>query len=219
MASYAVTSAAAVKKSKSKPLSKQWFVNIRDHKPLVPPFMQFRFPGNLLIYAVWPILFPTFISLAILRLSLSSRASRRRVKTLEGEEAFKQRLVNVLARVEKDVEDVLVDIMNDPEAAVGDASDSDNDTPIASPTSDTNEDPMAIAGTEKRKNKKGPILTPVQRQCVAWLNTLPNLKKELVFINPTTNAHAVIISRDPARFPTHKDGEGVLRHWADHFVL
>lgn len=214
MASFAVTSAAVAKKAKPKPLSKQWFVDIKDHKPAVPPFLQFRFPGNLLIYLAWPILFPTFISLAILRLSLSSRASRRRIKLLEGEDAFKTRLVNVLAGMEKEVEDVLVDMMNDPGSAA-------RDDPAAAATTTTISASPATGASEAKdkKDKKGPVLTPVQRQCATWLNTLPNLKKEVVFIHPTLNAHAVIISRDPARFPAHKDGEGVLRHWADHFEL
>jgi len=54
---------------------------------------------------------------------------------------------------------------------------------------------------------------------VAALNALPQLKKELVYIPDVRNSHAPIIVRDVQNFEFHKIGEGVLRHWADAFVM
>lgn len=64
-----------------------------------------------------------------------------------------------------------------------------------------------------------PILLPVQREIIASLNTLPNLKKYVAYFPGLMNAHAVIVCRDVKRFEIHRKGEGVLNHWADHFVL
>ena len=53
----------------------------------------------------------------------------------------------------------------------------------------------------------------------AVLNALPQLKKERVFIPDVRNSHSVIIAQDIQNFKFHKIGEGVLRHWADSFVM
>lgn len=63
------------------------------------------------------------------------------------------------------------------------------------------------------------LLTELQLQLIRTLNTLPRLKKELVYLHPCPNAHGPIICRDPKRFPSHKVGEGVVRHWVDHFII
>ena len=75
------------------------------------------------------------------------------------------------------------------------------------------------AASKAQAEQKDLVLSDVQKKIVAWLNTLPGLKKELAFIHPVRNAHAVIISRDVKRFPSHRQGEGVIRHWADHFII
>jgi hypothetical protein len=53
----------------------------------------------------------------------------------------------------------------------------------------------------------------------AVLNSLPQLKKECAYIPNMRNSHATIIARDVENFEFYKIGEGVLRHWADAFVL
>ena len=77
--------------------------------------------------------------------------------------------------------------------------------------------------THSRQNKtktstQHPILTPLQRKIAAALNKLP-LKKEQVYIHSVRNSHAIIVCRDVKRFELHRQGEGVVRHWADHFIL
>lgn len=64
-----------------------------------------------------------------------------------------------------------------------------------------------------------PLLSDLQKRLVASMNQIPGLKKQLVFIDPVMNSHAIIVSRDVKRFKHHSIGEGVLRHLADHFVL
>jgi hypothetical protein len=76
------------------------------------------------------------------------------------------------------------------------------------------------ASTLRRlKEKEHPILNEHQHQIAAWLNTLPHLKKEIAFFPDVRMAHAIIISRDVKRFPTHRRGENVIRHWAEHLEI
>jgi hypothetical protein len=122
---------------------------------------------------------------------MSSRRSRSRIKLLEAEDPSAiQRLVHIVGQIEREVEDTVVDIVDDPAVS------------ISSPGS-----------------KESPRVTPSQRRMAAGLNKLPQLKKELVFIPDVRNSHATIIARDIQNFEFHKIGEGVLRHWADSFVM
>jgi hypothetical protein len=133
--------------------------------------------------------------LALVRLSISSRRSRSRIKLLEAEDpSATQRLVHIFGQLERQVEDIVVDIVDDP--------------------------PVSIPSPRWSKtSKKGPRVTPAQRRMAASLNALPQLKKELVYIPDVRNSHATIIARDIQNFEFHKIGEGVLRHWADAFVM
>lgn len=74
---------------------------------------------------------------------------------------------------------------------------------------------------EEAKQDQGmqPILSPAQKAAHQNLNSIPKLEKVLVYIHPVRNAHAIIVSRDVKRFELHRMGEGVIRHWADGFVL
>jgi hypothetical protein len=142
-----------------------------------------------------PILFPTFLSLVIVRLSISSYHSRSRIKLLETEDvSTTQRLIHVFAQLEREVEDIVVDMVDDPAGPA--------------PSEDT-----------VRVSEQSPPITPAQRRMVAALNALPQLKKERVYIPDVRNSHAAIIARDVKNFEFHKIGEGVLRHWADAFVM
>jgi hypothetical protein len=68
-------------------------------------------------------------------------------------------------------------------------------------------------------SKCAPKLTDAQRRMAESLNALPQLKKKLVFIDGVLNSHAVIIARDMQRFKSHERGLGVVREWANSFVL
>jgi hypothetical protein len=134
------------------------------------------------------------VSLAVIRLSISSRHSRSRIKLLEAEDASAtQRLVHIFGELERKVEDIVEDIVDD-----------------ATPNH-----PRESTKT----SKQSPRATPAQRKMAAALNALPQLKKELAYIPDVRNSHGTIISRDIQNFEFHKIGEGVLRHWADAFVM
>lgn len=96
--------------------------------------------------------------------------------------------------MEREVEDIVVDIVDDPSTSV--------------PSSNGNQISKIV-----------PRLNSAQRRMVAALNALPQLKKERAFIADVSNSHATIIARDVKNFEFHKIGEGVLRHWANAFIL
>ncbi|KAJ7504406.1 DUF676-domain-containing protein [Mycena galericulata] len=177
-------------------LSPAWFKTI---KPLpLPPFLTFRFPLNLVVYSTLPLLIPVLWSLAILRLSLATRSSRERIKLLENDESNREKLVHILARLERQVEDAVVDLIDNDAAG----------EPMTEPE----------RARESSSKKEAVILTPVQRRIAALLNRLP-IKKEATYFPNTRNSHALIICRDVKNFESHRAGEGVLRHWADSFII
>lgn len=130
------------------------------------------------------------LTLILTRVSISSYHSRSRIKLLESEDSATQRLAHVFAQLERQVEDIVVDMVDDSASA--------NSTQVS---------------------KMVPRITPAQRRMVAALNALPQLKKERAFIPDVKNTHGTVIARDVKNFKFHKIGEGVLRHWADAFIL
>ncbi|GBE86549.1 Putative lipase [Sparassis crispa] len=194
----------------------------------LPPALQCKFPYNVVIYAAIPIVLPVLLMLIISRLSLASRASRARVKLLEEDEKSNtKRLVHALAKMELGMESAMVELIDDsgtPSTTTSNLAISNPELGLGPPAL-TKEQTTASASTlhpdavPPTPAEQQVVLTELQLRLVAWLNTLPNLKKELVFIHPVRNSHAVIISRDVKRFEFHKRGEGVLRHWADHLTI
>ncbi|KAJ6493567.1 DUF676-domain-containing protein [Mycena vitilis] len=181
-------------------LSPSWFKSLKPSRPFLPPFLQFRFPLNLVMYTLLPLLIPVFMSLAIVRLSLAARSSRARIKLLENDASNTQKLAHILAQLEKQVEDAVVEFID---------SDAAGDTPVS--------DPERALGKTKPSQEQ-PILTPTQRRIAAWLNRLPIIK-ERAFFPKVLNSHAVIICRDVKNFEAHRLGEGVVRHWARSLIL
>jgi hypothetical protein len=83
----------------------------------------------------------------------------------------------------------------------------------------TKSNSTAISKSGSRK-KSMPVLKPSQARMVRSLNThLTRMKKYAAYIHPIRNSHGTIIARDVLRFDFHKEGEGVLRHWADGFIF
>lgn len=199
-----------------------------------------------LILGTVPILFPAFLTLVIIRLSLDTHSSRSRIRILEKDETYRERLAHVVGQLEKRVEDAVADYIEDPgDALVASSTSPTEHAPLSaetlaespenhdSPHSDSDSEPTptnkakrkcktktktSLSPTEKNTSKH-PTLTPLQIRIINSLNSLPNLQKHLAFIHPILNAHAVIIARDVARFPHHEQGRGVLRHMADGFVM
>ncbi len=115
------------------------------------------------------------------------------------------------------MESVVVDAFDSPGMESGPG------TPVPAlypPAEQQDKSSSTVSAAEAEGEKKPQIvLSEAQRRIVVWLNTLPGLKKELAFIHPAANSHGVIISRDVKRFPAHREGEGLIRHWADHFIV
>ena len=133
-----------------------------------------------------PILIPIGLSVALINFSLATRSSRARIRLLEQDES---KLAHYLRELEKDVEDIVVNLVDD-----------------SNPS---------FSGKHPPEH---PIITPLQRRMAASLNRLP-IKKERAYFPHVRNSHSIIVCRDVKRFEIHRRGEGVVRHWATSFIL
>jgi hypothetical protein len=143
------------------------------------------------VYALLPAIIPLAISILIIYLPFGAYNSRARIRLLEQDEANSEKLINVLAELERNVGDAVVDMIDNP-------------------------GPSDSASTKVSQDKS--ILTPLQYQIAVSLNKLP-IKKQLAYIQNVMNSHAIIVCRDVNRFEGHRAGEGVVRHWAASFSL
>ena len=202
-----------------------------------------QFPFQVAFISL-PLIIPTFFILATIRLSKSSKSSRQRIKLLEGDENLRENaLVHAFSRFENELERAVVDAIEDAQgghpgparkasysvatngsqnAKAFDAN--GNGVPNPASSNDTKASLDATKSSEKSekgsKKKSGqPILSSAQLTMASHLNAIPQVTKHLVFIDPIRNSHATIIARDVKNFEFHKRGWGVLRHWADGFVL
>jgi hypothetical protein len=148
------------------------------------------------IYALLPALIPLLISTLLVYLPFGAYYSRARIRLLEKDESNSRTLVNILAELERNVEDAVVDIIDNP----------------GLPKS------ASVSLSELKAPSGKSVLTPSQQQIAASLNTLP-IKKHLAYIENVLNSHALIVCRDVSRFEIHRVGEGVVRHWATSFIL
>ncbi|KAG6894941.1 hypothetical protein C0992_003848 [Termitomyces sp. T32_za158] len=195
-------------------LSPEWWRTLKPKRPLLPPAMQLRFPFNLVLYTMLPLLLPVFISLVAVRFTLATKASRARIRLLEEDKTNTQKLIDILAELEDKVEHAVEDLVKDSSAQADLVDTSPLEEGMIATTSSSTLD-------EKGKKKHVaalPILTPVQVKAAGWLNQLP-LQKQLAFFPDVRNAHAMIVCRDVNRFEVHRRGEDLLRHWAASFVL
>lgn len=185
--------------------------------------------------ATLPILIPAFFFLAIVRLSSSSWSSRKRIKLLERDEHFQENaLVHAFAKFESEMERVVIDAIEDSQGndsevrpslgTNGHVSHADmkmkgNGVAQVSPTVKVESHSKSNPADKRKPPSSQPKLSPAQHSMVEHLNAIPQLKKFMAYIDPMRNSHATIIARDVKNFEYHKRGWGVLRHWADGFVL
>jgi hypothetical protein len=165
------------------------------------------------MYALLPILIPVFLSLAILRLGLAARRSQSRIMLLESEPATAgSRLIHAVAEMERAVESAVVNM-----------AENQPGSPETRPTSPAQGLDSSVADTQHghptAPQKGAPVLNATQLEIAAKLNTLPQLEKKLVCIEPARNSHAIIVARDPTNFAWHVEGWGVIRCWADSFEV
>ncbi|KAI5895329.1 DUF676-domain-containing protein [Schizophyllum commune H4-8] len=204
-----------VREPKPKPFTVAWIKQFRLPRIPLPPRLS-QFPYNVIFYVSFPVIVPLFFSLVLMRLTMSAHKSRRRIKLLEADPSkisSGETLMQVVARLEKDVEDAVADMMENPEQ-------SDSDHLEHEGNAQASDDTLAQANgsVHGSQSKSVARIAPLQRKMAANLNALP-IQKERAFIENVRNSHAVIISRDVKNFEWHRRGEGVIRHWADSFEL
>jgi hypothetical protein len=205
-------------------------------KQSLPPILQLPFPYNVIILVFFPLILPLGISAAFIKVSLDSKSSRKRIRQLETDESFPHRLVNVLKRLDKGMENAIADLIEVGGEQTGDG----NDVPVVLPSQQATGNPVSISppsspappslkhkgikekkSCEERKEttqQNAPVLSDIQLKIIDQLNALP-FNKYIAYFPGVFSSHAVIISRDLKRFEHHTQGRGVLRHWADHFIL
>ncbi|KAL4065871.1 putative serine esterase-domain-containing protein [Scleroderma yunnanense] len=179
--------------------------------PPIPPAFQYTFPVNIIIYPLLPFLIPAFLSLLVIRFSISSKKSRTRLQILEADLA-RERLSHIIAKLEREIETATLDAYENPELLLSLGPVSRGSGP---------EQLVPKAGTIpalETSSHSISYLTPGQLKCIENLNKIAWLKKTLVFFADVDNSHPVIVCRD-VKSEHHRKGEAVLRHWADHFEL
>jgi hypothetical protein len=168
------------------------------------------------VYALLPIIFPAFVSLALVRLSISSYHSRTRLKALEIDGSNKERLAHIIAELESNVESVVLDMYDDSQCMPSSPSPLPGKDPIDGTLT---QQVVVNVSPDSGPSPSQALFNPVQRRCIQNLNKIPQLQKERAFFAGVRNAHAMIVCRDVKHFKFHLEGESVLRHWADHFEL
>lgn len=171
--------------------------------------------------AMFPVIIPLVALLVPTRFLFSSRASRTRVSNLQHES--KSRFVQVFANLQQGLSQATEDVLEQtgapgvppPMPIPPVRPHTIQTTGVSNSNKDTTTSPTTIHSPSVSSQ---PLLTQFQRAMLMGLNDLPNVHKHLVWITPARNTHAVVIWREP-QFPGHARGEGVLRHWADHFIV
>jgi len=203
------------------PPPKPWYQRIP--KPILPPFIRNRFIRGF-IYVFFPVLVPLVMMMVIVRFSIATHASQKRIRMLERDTMGETRLVKMLRELEQGMDNAVADMVDQPGTPDPDALHAatarksgiefnvhDADARVESPEPST-------PGVATRPHRKGEgIFTPLHRRMAANLNGIPHLQKHIAYIPEYVNAHAIIVVRDPAQFDWHHKGLGVVRHWADGF--
>lgn len=205
-------------------------------------------PLRQALYSLLPLVIPLGVSYALVRFSLAASFSRARIRSLENDESNKEKLIHILAQLERDIENAVI-----PDATIENMAISSLQAEdalilgsnavenavvleLAAEDAATDSDASDIASTGvpakrsrcsifHRKTRRPvvppderPVLTPLQHKIAASLNTLP-FEKQLAFFPYVRNAHGVIVCRDIKYLKAHRMGEGVVKHWANSFVL
>lgn len=164
-----------------------------------------------LIYFVVPLVLPVFLPAIGVRFAIQLRSSQKRVAKLEAHESISRRLATVLAQSEKVVEDAAMTLADDPRISAQSLTGlkPGNRCPLTNARAKRDHEHHAEV-----EDKRKPRFTPGQRKMIASLNTLPNLTKYAAYLFDVSNTHGVIVGREDK-----KKSEGVLRHWAQSFIL
>ena len=148
----------------------------------------------------------------MVQLLSSNYSSKKRIKNLESHESHKNRLIHVLAELERNVENRIVDFVETSEANAS--------TSTSAGINGTGQLKLpSHSETISETSGANPTLTEPQKELIRLLSTLPNLKKEIAFIHTLTNTHPAIVCRDVEKYKVYSVGKGILQHWADNFTF
>ncbi|KAF5383782.1 hypothetical protein D9615_003712 [Tricholomella constricta] len=218
--------------------------------PFIPPNARRQLISHWeVLYSLLPVIIPVTVSLAVVHFSLAARSSRARIRLLEEDESRGQKLINILADLEDEVEHAVVDLIIDNpadsqptssssfqitegksspqpvqnEAIILNEVDMVEEGATTPDTSSTVRTPSASSAliTDK-KRKQHPREQPILsplQHKIAGWLNQLPLRKELAYFPDVRNAHALIVCRDVKRFEAHRRGEGIIRHWAASFIL
>ncbi|KIM26152.1 hypothetical protein M408DRAFT_25591 [Serendipita vermifera MAFF 305830] len=197
----------------------------RPSTPRLPSFLQFTPPLNILSYALLPVLILVGAMAIYVQLLRGSYKSRKRIRLLEADEKHSDRLINVLNRMDMDMENVIPEWIEKPgkkeEGQLKSAKDRAQHRIQSSFTSlpvESIPTPAQIVGEDRspagRKTPRRPIFSPIQLQMIDHLNQLP-FNKYVACFPGVFNTHPLIVCRDLG----DEQGMPVLQHWADHFIL
>ncbi|KAG9044817.1 hypothetical protein FS837_007500 [Tulasnella sp. UAMH 9824] len=195
----------------------------------LPPFLQMRFPLNILFYILLPILIPMVIMLIIGNFTWNSVKSKKRIRLLEARETDnRSAIVKFVSNLEHRVEDAVVEMMED-EGSQNQLTDPEKNytttriPPLPTRRSKTRRQSVSYPPITPHPNPvrsaAQPALTPLQLRIIENLNQLPRLHKAFVWLDGLRNTHATIVCRDLHQFEFHRRGEGVLRYLADGFEM
>lgn len=165
-----------------------------------------------------PVIYPLLMATVVVSLSIQNRASKERIKLLrdgDGEE----KLASMIRSAEKKLDNVIADLVDGASLADSDISEAESLSSAVSPDAKSSAAFPTSHSICKYGKKQKPTLTPAQVRMINSLNSLEFLHKEVAFISNTRFAHAALICRDPKNFPTHEEGTGAIRHWADRFIF
>jgi hypothetical protein len=137
---------------------------------------------------------------------LDALSSHERIRRLESDASLRHQLVHVLAELEKKMDDKIVDVVE----LENSTSKSANHKAV-----EQHSTPRLIL----EKSAAEQFFTEPQKDIVKLLNALPNLKKEIAFIDIPPSAHAALICRDMGKYKFSDAGKGILQHWADNFII
>jgi hypothetical protein len=155
-----------------------------------------------------------------LRFTRENKRSRNRIRLLEKDESAGQRLVHIFASLEREVEATVADLV-DPDTAASTAqmpNAQELDVPVTGQSWLGKQLQEKSTDMSKDSDCPPPRITPGQHVMAAHLNALPQLRKEIAFIQ-SRNSHGTIVARDADKFEFRREGLGIVRHWAACFVL
>ncbi|KIM26151.1 hypothetical protein M408DRAFT_330730 [Serendipita vermifera MAFF 305830] len=212
------------------PIASRAYWRSKPSTPLLPPFLQFKPPLNILFYATLPLLVPVGVTAIYVKLTVDSHKSRKRIRRLEAEESSKDRLANVLKRTDMGMENAVAQLIEgagekeeSPLKSAKNRAQLHTQSTSASGSSGGGTPPLAqIVGQDRSpagsKAPGGPAFSPMQLKAIDSLNQLP-FNKYVACFPHVFSSHHIIVSRDLRKQPSHEQGLPVLQHWADHFIL